>query len=243
MLNAIPDRCAENAKRRGLLRANEIFPGDSEDNIIPQQSLALSLRQESSLTLSKHDSNSTLEIPKRNHVVDMGTDINPAVSISMLSLRSITPLQCITYIIACMHLKKTRHKTIVVTSLESTEALLLIAIYVLSNKRNKLVANAQVPIAVGFVIVAIGYNCGFPINPARDLAPRLFTPFVDYETEVFSVGNYYFWIPCIGPIFGRLAGTWIYYGYSKLMEKHIGEEDIETARIRNQIDSSSEARL
>ncbi|CAF5168225.1 unnamed protein product, partial [Rotaria magnacalcarata] len=173
----------------------------------------------------------------------IGTDINPAVSISMLSLRSITPLQCITYIIACMHLKKTRHKTIVVTSLESTEALLLIAIYVLSNKRNKLVANAQVPIAVGFVIVAIGYNCGFPINPARDLAPRLFTPFVDYETEVFSVGNYYFWIPCIGPIFGRLAGTWIYYGYSKLMEKHIGEEDIETARIRNQIDSSSEARL
>ncbi|CAF3451778.1 unnamed protein product [Rotaria socialis] len=74
MLNAIPDRCTENAKIRGLLRANEIFPDDSEDNTIPQQSFALSLRQESSLTLSNRDS--TLEILKRNRVVDMNKKIS-----------------------------------------------------------------------------------------------------------------------------------------------------------------------
>ena len=35
----------------------------------------------------------------------IGAHINPAVSIAMLSLRSITPLQCITYIISRMYLK------------------------------------------------------------------------------------------------------------------------------------------
>lgn len=35
-----------------------------------------------------------------------------------------------------------------------------------------------VPILVGLLIAAIGlsfgYNCGYPINPARDLGPRIF---------------------------------------------------------------------
>ncbi len=35
----------------------------------------------------------------------LGGHINPAVSIAMLSLRAITPLQCISYIIARMYLK------------------------------------------------------------------------------------------------------------------------------------------
>ena len=39
-------------------------------------------------------------------------------------------------------------------------ALLLIAVCALSNKRNKLVANAQIPLAVGFIIVAIGAAFG-----------------------------------------------------------------------------------
>ncbi len=39
-------------------------------------------------------------------------------------------------------------------------ALLLVGICALSNKRNKLVANAQIPLAVGFVIVAIGVAFG-----------------------------------------------------------------------------------
>lgn len=39
-------------------------------------------------------------------------------------------------------------------------AILLISVCALSNKRNKLVSNSQIPLAVGFVIVAIGVAFG-----------------------------------------------------------------------------------
>jgi len=43
-------------------------------------------------------------------------------------------------------------------------ALLLIAICSLSNKRNKLVSNAQIPLAVGLIIFTIGVSFGKQIN-------------------------------------------------------------------------------
>jgi hypothetical protein len=94
-----------------------------------------------------------------------------------------------------------------------------------------------------FVFYSKGYNCGFPINPARDLSPRLFTLCVGYGREVFTVGNYYFWIPCIGPIFGALIGAWVYHGYAKLMKIHIGEDEKEISRARYQVDVQNVTRM
>ena len=45
------------------------------------------------------------------------------------------------------------------------------------------------PLIVGFTLFAIGVayglNCGFPVNPARDLAPRLFTYIAQYGGGVW----------------------------------------------------------
>lgn len=55
--------------------------------------------------------------------------------------------------------------------------------------RNKGVPAGLEPIAVGLLILVIGLsmgvNCGIPLNPARDLGPRLFTYVAGWGPEVF----------------------------------------------------------
>jgi len=69
------------------------------------------------------------------------------------------------------------------------------------------------PYLVGSVVIALGLsfgiNCGYAINPARDLGPRLFTAII-YGKSVFTAGNYHFWIPILGPIFGAFCGALVY---------------------------------
>ena len=47
-----------------------------------------------------------------------------------------------------------------------------------------------VPMCMGVVVIAIGMtfgmNCGYPINPARDLSPRIFTAVAGWGLEVFT---------------------------------------------------------
>ena len=58
-------------------------------------------------------------------------------------------------------------------------ALLVACILAITDKRNSKPVNGMEPLIVGFTLLAIGvaygFNCGFPVNPARDFAPRLFT--------------------------------------------------------------------
>jgi MIP family channel proteins len=54
--------------------------------------------------------------------------------------------------------------------------LLLLCICAITDARNMSVPKSLVPLYVGFVVlnigVCFGYNCGYAINPARDLGPR-----------------------------------------------------------------------
>lgn len=47
-------------------------------------------------------------------------------------------------------------------------------------------------------------------NRARDFGPRLFTYFVGYGSEVWSAGDYYFWVPMICPFIGAAFGGFLY---------------------------------
>lgn len=46
------------------------------------------------------------------------------------------------------------------------------------------------PLIIGFIVFLIGmtfgFNCGYAINPARDLAPRIFTAMAGWGGEVFT---------------------------------------------------------
>ncbi|XP_031721786.1 aquaporin-9a [Anarhichas minor] len=77
------------------------------------------------------------------------------------------------------------------------------------------------PLAIGLIIMAIGVsmglNCGYPLNPARDLGPRLFTAAAGWGMEVFSTADHWWWIPVAGPMVGGVVAAVIYY---LLIEMH-----------------------
>ncbi|CAD6187357.1 unnamed protein product [Caenorhabditis auriculariae] len=91
--------------------------------------------------------------------------------------------------------------------------LLVLFVCVIIDKRNGIPTSAH-PMLFGLVVVmigtAFGMNLGYPINPARDLGPRILAAFI-YGSGVFSYHGYYFWIPVIAPLFGGVLGAWLYH--------------------------------
>ncbi|HNV03817.1 MAG TPA: MIP family channel protein [Vicinamibacterales bacterium] len=71
-----------------------------------------------------------------------------------------------------------------------------------------------VPLIVGLLVVAIGaafgVNCGYAINPARDFGPRIFTAMAGWGSGVFRAGNFWWWVPIVGPLAGGVLGGWLY---------------------------------
>ena len=67
--------------------------------------------------------------------------------------------------------------------------LLLLCVRGITDEKNTKVPGYLAPFLVGLVVLniglAFGYNCGYAINPARDLGPRMFTLMCGYGTEVF----------------------------------------------------------
>ncbi|KAG5270880.1 hypothetical protein AALO_G00173340 [Alosa alosa] len=94
-------------------------------------------------------------------------------------------------------------------------AVLLVCVLALGDRRNSAAPAELEPLMVGLVIWAIGLsmgsNCGYPLNPARDLGPRVFTYLAGWGSEVFSAGNGWFWVPLVAPFLGALVGAALYY--------------------------------
>ena len=92
--------------------------------------------------------------------------------------------------------------------------LLLLIIFAVNDQNNLPPGSNLAPIIVGWIVwaigVAFGIQTGYAINPARDFGPRLFSYFAGWGTEVFSYGDYYFWIPIVAPVVGGVFGGLVY---------------------------------
>jgi MIP family channel proteins len=93
-------------------------------------------------------------------------------------------------------------------------AVLVILVMAVSDRDNEHLSLGTIAFLVGSAIIAIGcafaFNAGYAINPARDLAPRLFTLIAGWGTQTFSTGQYFFWIPIVAPMVGSAFGVLIY---------------------------------
>ncbi|GCB75246.1 hypothetical protein scyTo_0016396 [Scyliorhinus torazame] len=93
-------------------------------------------------------------------------------------------------------------------------AALLFSILAILDSKNDGVPKGLEPVVIGLIIMVIGFsmsfNCGGPINPARDLAPRLFTAMAGWGFGVFRAGDGWWWVPVIAPMIGGVVGTLVY---------------------------------
>jgi glycerol uptake facilitator protein len=94
-------------------------------------------------------------------------------------------------------------------------AMLVMLIFAIIDKRNLAPAGNMHPFIIGLVVVgigmAIGAAAGYAINPARDLGPRL-AAWVTGWSDAFADqrGDFYAWVPIIGPLIGGPLGGYIY---------------------------------
>ncbi|KAG9256772.1 MIP family channel protein [Emericellopsis atlantica] len=94
-----------------------------------------------------------------------------------------------------------------------SSTILIFVIFALADPHNGN-AGKFMPLALFFLIFGIGacfgWQTGYAINLARDFGPRLVSYIVGYPFEVWSAGNYYFWIPMVAPFFGCTFGGFLY---------------------------------
>ncbi|CAG2105964.1 unnamed protein product, partial [Medioppia subpectinata] len=95
-------------------------------------------------------------------------------------------------------------------------AILMIAILAITDEKGINTPRALQPLSIALVVCALiisyGFNCGATLNPARDLAPRVFTALAGYGLDVFKPleGQYWWSAGLVAPHIGAIIGALIY---------------------------------
>jgi glycerol uptake facilitator protein len=92
--------------------------------------------------------------------------------------------------------------------------LLVLMIFAITDEFNLPPGANLTPLLIGLVVVAIGMSFGgmhgYPINPARDFGPRLFTAVAGFRNNGLTDGSHVWWIPVVAPLLGGLGGATLY---------------------------------
>jgi glycerol uptake facilitator protein len=93
-------------------------------------------------------------------------------------------------------------------------ALLLLMVLAITDELNVPPGANLAPAMIGLVVVAIGMSFGgmhgYPINPARDFGPRLFTAVAGFKNNGLTDGARVWWVPVLAPLLGGLIGAAVY---------------------------------
>nr|XP_060611794.1 aquaporin-9 [Anolis sagrei ordinatus] len=97
---------------------------------------------------------------------------------------------------------------------------LLLGVFAIFDQENLGVPRGLEPLAVGLLVIllssSMSINCGCAMNPARDLAPRLFTYLAGWGPQVFTAGNHWWWVPLVAPMVGAALGAALYILFIEL---------------------------
>jgi len=109
-------------------------------------------------------------------------------------------------------------------------ALLSLCFCAVTDKKNMGVSKQAVPLFLGLTVLGIGicfgFNCGYPINPARDFSPRILTAICGWGLKVFTIHQTWFLVPIFAPHLGAIIGAGYYYLFIEIpRNKDQSEED------------------
>ena len=104
--------------------------------------------------------------------------------------------------------------------------LLILLIFAITDEFNAPPGANLAPLMIGLVVVAIGMSFGgmhgYPINPARDFGPRLFTVVAGFRNNGLSDGTRVWWIPVVAPLLGGLMGAAVYdFGIRRFLRRSL----------------------
>ncbi|KAJ7311316.1 hypothetical protein JRQ81_006932 [Phrynocephalus forsythii] len=120
-------------------------------------------------------------------------------------------------------------------------AILLLGIFAILDGDNLGVPKGLEPIAIGLLILlltsSLAMNAGCAMNPARDLAPRIFSCMAGWGPKVFTAGNNFWWIPVVAPMLGGALGAVIYMIF---IELHHQPRKDEAKRNQHELDHLEE---
>lgn len=92
--------------------------------------------------------------------------------------------------------------------------LLVLLVFAIIDEYNMPPGANLAPLLIGLIVVAIGMSFGgmhgYPINPARDFGPRLFTVLAGFRNNGLTDGTHVWWIPIVAPLLGGIAGAALY---------------------------------
>jgi glycerol uptake facilitator protein len=120
-------------------------------------------------------------------------------------------------------------------------AMLVMLVLAITDARNTAPEANLAPFIIGLAVVVIGMSLGalsgYAINPARDLGPRLASWVTGWSTSWNApTGDFYGWVPIIGPLIGGVIGAFVYDGvigrFLPIAEPEVGRtvEDPDTGR-------------
>lgn len=93
-------------------------------------------------------------------------------------------------------------------------AALIVCILAIVDPYNNPIPQGLEAFTVGFVVLviglAMGFNSGYAVNPARDFGPRLFTAMAGWGGGVFTVSSGWFLVPIFVPFIGTIIGVLVY---------------------------------
>ncbi|KAI4875482.1 hypothetical protein NFI96_030046 [Prochilodus magdalenae] len=93
-------------------------------------------------------------------------------------------------------------------------ASLIVCVLAIVDPFNNPIPQGLEAFTVGFTVLviglAMGFNSGYAVNPARDLGPRLFTSIAGWGSRVFTHKNCWFLVPIFAPFLGTIVGVIVY---------------------------------